>query len=180
MCRDQILEALTYGLRREDDLQALEEAVKEVPAEERDEEEQCMTTGGHWENIASAVQRVAEQVFSYQHPERKELSARRNDLVVARRRLRMGLTEVDDDDIETTRLELTLVARRTIRIRRQEAADRRARILDDIRVAWRRRRFHLMYKHTAKLAGNRRAPRPRVYAVPPAADPDLEVWDEYL
>lgn len=126
------------------------------------------------------MQRAAEQVFSHRHPARAEVSARRKELLRERRRLRAQLAQADEDELETVRLELTVVALRTTRIRKQEAADRRARILDDIRDAWRHRRFHLMYKHLGKLAGNRRPPRWRVYAVPLAADPDLEVWDDYL
>lgn len=180
VCPDQMMEALTYGHRREDYLRRLEDAIKEVDEEEWREEEARMTTDGHWEKIAKAVQRAAQQAFSQKHPERMQLSERRKELLSERRRLRMRLSEVDEDEMETVRLELTLVARRTTRIRKRGAAERRALVLDDIRDAWRRRRFHLMYKHLAKLAGNRRAPRRRVYAAPPATEPDLEVWDDFL
>lgn len=180
-CRDQMMEALTYSHKREECLRRLGEKICEVPEEEwQEEEERRMSTDGHWARIASAVQSAAEEVFSYKHPERKELSEKRKELLLHRRRLRLRIGEVDEDELETVRLELTLVARRTTRLRKREMAKRRALILDDIRDAWRRRRLHSMYRHTAKLAGNRRAPRQRVHAAQPAAEPGLDVWEDFL
>ena len=161
--------ALHVGQGREELLGAVERRIQQHSDEQ-------------WEWSARELKEATMEAFPVQQPKNDEcvdLNKRRVELLTQRARARMNIGRLEqkedpESELDTIKLELSMVANRLSRLRRARKAAQTKKYEAELDEAWKQRNFHALHRD------RRRGPKKRVYWAPQQQIAYESEWTELL